>query len=373
MRKTLFSLPVVLLCALLWFGSCYAAYVNLLVNGDFEGGLNDWFDLYGIPADLDNTRNHTAGGQYSAKKYIDSTILSQQDYWSQLYQDISLSEGEPVYAQIFIKTSFHPLSTARAGLMLQYFDEQGNEIGHSVSSQQLGGTLGWRKLALSAPGSNTPAGTVKARLSAFLWALKNDDLSLSGQANFDDAVLKKQYVTIYPPASLCNPGFENGFNFWEDAFGHPTFIVTSPVYSGTYAAAKRIEGVVERNYYSTLFQDVRCSPGASVTAIIRIKADFDMMAKATAGFYITFFAADGTQLGRFNAVELRGQTNWRTRKIIVTAPDSTAKIRLSGYVFAPKGDTISVGGVAYFDAARLSIENAQPLTVLQEQASDGGE
>lgn len=342
------------LCALITLiGLCIAGQVfaqNLLLNPGFEDSLNDWDDLYGLPADLSETVFH--GGATSATKYVDT--VDGQAYWSQLYQDIDCAAGGPVYASMYIKTTFSPEANARTGVMLQFLDSDDSVIAPTLKSRNTGGMSDWQLLGLSAQAA--PVGTVKARLSAYLWAAQDDTLSLQGEAYYDDATLEKIYRPIPLPTALRNPGFENGLIDWTDLFGYPTRLTSAVVRTGTYAAFKKVEEVAERDYWSTTYQDIACAARKKVTASVYIKTQFATRASGKGGIQIEFMNVNNRVLKKVSKT-LGGAYDWR--KIATTAtvaPTGTVKVRYSLYIYAPMGNTRSLNGTVYFDDAALTIQ-----------------
>jgi hypothetical protein len=171
MRNTglLIFLAVFSLCL---FKQNTAQAAALIKNPGFEDTLNYWDDLGGAPTQLSNTvfRN----GQYSAYKYVDT--VAERDYWSQIYQEVlNFKPGQPVYARIYVKTTLSPEATAKAGLMLQFMDNSDNVLGDTLTSRAVGGNTNWRMLELTAQAA--PAGTTKARLSGYIWAMQGDNIS----------------------------------------------------------------------------------------------------------------------------------------------------------------------------------------------------
>lgn len=73
---------------------------NILLNPGFESGDSEWRNMWGSPGDVTSLSNHTSGGNYSIVHFVGS--VDHQDYWNQLYQDISFSAGDPFYASVLL-------------------------------------------------------------------------------------------------------------------------------------------------------------------------------------------------------------------------------------------------------------------------------
>ena len=345
MKKICLFIVTVALC--LGFSQIVCAQTNLLLNPGFEESFNDWEDLWGHPSVLSDSIFHS--GAFSASKFADT--VQDMAYWSQLYQDVDFVPGQPVYASIFVRTVFSPEATARAGIMLQFMNDDDDVLSETVKSNQLGGLSDWRQVALTA--QSAPIGTTKARLSAFLWAAQGDTLSLQGEAYFDDAYLVKEYRPIPLSDSLLNTGFENGTIDWKELYGYPALLSITYTHSGTYAAVKEVKTVQEQDYWSQLYQDIACRPSRTLTASIYVKTTFNPKAKAKTGLQIEFFDANNRFIKKLTSTKIGGTTNWRKLTIRTTTPRNTAWVRFSTFIYAPRGNIISLGGKAYYDDAYL--------------------
>ncbi|MBI3324263.1 MAG: hypothetical protein HYZ92_03190 [Candidatus Omnitrophica bacterium] len=324
---------------------------NLLRNPGFENGLNDWTDLFGAPSNLSTTTFHS--GALAAVKSV--ATVTRQDYWSQLYQEIPVAAGNPLYASIFLKTTFDPAATAKGGLIAQFYNASGAQVGSTIKAPDVGGTTNWRLLELSV--SAAPTGAVKVRLSAFLWAAKGDTKTRSGQLFIDDAFLDKIVRAVQPKRTLQNPGFENGLRDWLELFGFPSFLSTSPIHSGKYAAGKRVETVSGQDYWSQIYQEVVLAPTQTGTASLWVMTNFAVTSGARAGLFIEFLDSSNRTLASLTSPVIGGQTAWRALSVSwASSPPATKKARLSGFIFAPTGDLPSVGGRAYYDDATLVIQ-----------------
>jgi hypothetical protein len=345
--KLLILMVVVGLCLI---GQTFVSAAPLLKNPGFEDNLNYWEDLYGPPTQLSDTvfRN----GLYSAYKYVDA--VTDQDYWSQVYQEVAYLPGQPLYARMYVKTTFSPEATARGGIIVQFIDVNGDILDATLNSRAVGGNTNWRLVEISAQAA--PTGTTKARLSGYLYAKQGDTISLTGNAYYDDAYIVKQYRALQLQKNLYNVGFENGLNDWLEQDGYPAFLEKVIIQSGKYSAGKEIVTVAERDYWSRIYQEVACTSGKAVASRIYMKPTFAPTALAKAGFQLEFYDANNQLLARYKQQLGGTTTGWRQLIInVASTPENCAKVRVSAYVYAPRGNNISVGGKAYFDNCRLTI------------------
>ncbi len=323
---------------------------NLLDNPGFEDGeLSYWTDVYGANAEVSDSVYHS--GSSSASTYVNS--VTDREYWTQIYQDKDLSAGESIYGSIYIKTTLSAEAGAKAGLMLQFMDDNDNVTGSSVNARAVGGSTDWRLVEVSY--KSAPSGTTKVRLSADLWAAKGDDTSLTGNAYFDDASLIKKYQEASLPSSLLNSDFENGLHDWSELYGSPATLSKDTKYAGSYAAQKNINTVSGQDYWSQIYQDISCSSSKRVTAKMYIKTAFVSNAKAKAGLQIECFNSSGNRLAKANVSTSTKSWKQFACKIAKT-PANTVKVRISGYLYAPQGNTASLDGKAYFDNASIEIK-----------------
>lgn len=355
MRKTAVVLLGIVSGLLLICHTSYAS--NRLHNASFANGPYDW-EWVGIPWDGSSSQHRT--GTYSVTQqvsYIDNV------YWSQLYQEIAIKTGQPVYGRVYAKSTFSPLAGAKAGIMLQFFNDSDVQIGDTIDSLQIGGTVdAWRRLEVNA--NSAPAGATKVRFSLYLYAPKDDTASLgAGWVYFDDAFFDRIKRENVLQTSLLNAGFVNGVNDWQ-IIGNPSSVSPDIKYAGSYAARNTVTEVSVRDYWGQLYEDIACSPGRQVTGRIYAKTDMSPLSASVGGIQLEFFNAAGSPLqfqlngkavSKFYK-QIGGQTDWRKlASPVLTAPSDTAKLRFSIFVWAPKGNTSSVGGIAYFDSAYLTI------------------
>jgi hypothetical protein len=258
-----------------------------------------------------------------------------------------------------VKTTLSPEATAKAGLMLQFMDNSDNVLGDTLTSRAVGGNTNWRMLELTAQAA--PAGTTKARLSGYIWAMQGDNISKTGEAYYDDAYMVKQYRALQLQKGVYNAGFENGLNDWTEMDGWPAFLTRGIVYAGTYAAGKEIVTVTNRDYWSRIYQEVACSSGKTLTAKLMVKPQFDKLSLAKVGLEIEFFDANSQSLSKVKKQLGGTSSTWRQLSISVTStPANCVKVRFSIFVYAPMGNVKSVGGKGYFDNAKLTITTPTP-------------
>jgi hypothetical protein len=342
----------------MFIGTTEAA--NLLSNPGFENGLNDWQEIWGYPSILSTDQHHN--GEFSASKEVGFVY---KEYWSQIAQDIDIVPGEPVYGRVYAMSTFNPEGTARAGLMLQFLDANDNVIGTTINSSKIGGKTAWRLLELTA--KSAPAKSVKARLSGYLWAQTGDNLSLQkGKAYFDDAYADKRYQPAKPQTALLNQGFENGLNDWTDVYGYPAVVSKTTVHAGIYAARKSVATVATQDYWSELRQEIKCTAGKKVTASVFAKTTMNVQAKAKAGLQISLLNASNKVLKSYSK-GIGGQTDWKKLSLsVLNTPTGTAKVMISVFLYAPRGDSISVNGKCFLDDARLAITTPAATSSAEE-------
>lgn len=342
------AVAIVVVGAGLWAQGPTEAQANLLRNPGFENGLSDWTDLFGCPTILTDTVVYS--GSLAATKSV--CTVTGQDYWSQLYQEIEVSPGEPIYATAYLKSTFVPVATAKGGLIAQFMDADGNVLGPTVRSREVGGQTDWRLVELTAAGA--PEGTVKVRLSVYLWALRDDTPSMGGGLFMDDLVFLKVFQPLAPQLELLNPGFENGLHDWIELFGFPSFLSTTQVHSGTYAAAKRVGSLPGQDYWSQLRQELLHAAGSAGEASLFVKTDFPIVSQAQAGIFVEFLSADGQVISSLTR-GVTGETDWREVAVSWTeAPEGTAQVRISAFIYAPAGDG-SVGRDAFYDDVTVAL------------------
>jgi hypothetical protein len=338
-----------------------AAVENKVENPDFEQGYQGWDNLWGEPAMLVPV-NHTPGGGYAMAKSIGAN--DQQDYWSQLYQDIPFIAGKPLYVSIYAKSTFSPLGTSRGGLMVEFFNNNGQVLKSIVSKSSVGGTMNWRLLEVNYAAA--PAGTVKVRISGTLWTARGDP-RVTGKVFFDDALLVQEYRPLIAQTKLNNPGMENGLMDWQSS-GIPAGISGTVMYSGKYSMMSKINSVGTQDFWSQEYQEVVCSAGKIVTASVYVKSGFKVTAQAKAGLLIEFLSATGKVL-KTAQKNLAGKNAWRRLALKLIAPAKTVRVRYSLYAYAPKGNTASVGGKAYFDQAGLTIKASTASSSAEGQST----
>ena len=87
---------------------------------------------------------------------------------------------------MWAKTVIDPQSSASAGLLLQFLDDENEVI--STAQAGIGGTTDWTPLVLN--DIVAPAGSTNVRLSGFVSAT-NDGYANGGLVYYDDATLEK--------------------------------------------------------------------------------------------------------------------------------------------------------------------------------------
>ncbi len=167
---------------------------TVLLNGNFENGLNDWDELTS-PGEV--TTNPVHGGNYAAWFEVDNSVLT-QDYFGSASQEIKVSAGYRVNAGLWAKTNINPLASGTVvGLSIAFFDNNNQQIGLEVVDTA-GGIQDWAYLVAAA---TAPSGTVKVKLTSFLFGSVEDGPDAVGaRAYFDDAIL-----SISSGGGACSP------------------------------------------------------------------------------------------------------------------------------------------------------------------------
>lgn len=317
---------------------------NLINNPGFENGLSNWENMYWNQGQISSTVKRS--GNYSLSKDIQIGHS-----WTQTSQEIQFNENNPVYAKVYVKTTFSSDSRGTAGLMLQFMNSSDNIISEELKGNEIGGNTGdWRIVEINY--KSAPSGTTKIRVSLYTYIDEGDD---SGEAYFDDVSLIKQYNQPSLGTTLSNPGFENGLDGWKDE-GVPSIVLSSDIKNkGSYAAQKTISRVGGEDFWREIYQTISCSPNKRVTAKLYIKTAFSSTAKARGGVMIQCLDSNDSLLTKTYAHTKKNAWIQMACKILKT-PKNTAKIKFIGYIYAPAGDYASNGGKAYFDDASIEIK-----------------
>jgi len=330
-----------------------------VLNSGFENGLNFWSDLFGFPAETSNVAH---SGTLSAKK--DVGVITGQDYFSQLYQDIYYTSqgnpfptGIPIYATAFVKTDMDPVTKSKAGLQLEFIDANGDVITDAggdpiVVSDSVGGQTNWRYLFVNAP---APAGTYRVRLSGFEFAREQDAAQL-GTGYYDDFKYSVNVPLIQLKNlvfRLRNGGFENGLNDWDEE-NKPGEVTTTVVFSGNYAAYFEIDSdIVNEDYFGTASQVLPVKPGQSIDATVMAKTTIDPLTNSVAVLSIAFLNAQGQQIGAEITDSIGGNTNWTQLQVLnAIAPPAARQVKFTCALFGAKNNG-KVGDRAYFDQAKI--------------------
>ncbi len=323
---------------------------NSLTNPGFENGLpNGWQLQYGTPAVASSDVVHS--GTVAAKATIAS--VSAQDYWSQLSQTVTVAAGEPVHAAIWIRTTWSPVASARAGLLVNFVDASGQVIQKkTLQADELGGDSPWTLVEVNTPAA--PANTVQAVVTAYLYAPKDDTASLNGFVYFDDALFEKVDHPIAVPDHLRNADFENGTVFWK-TIGYPASAVTSPVHGGSYAACATVSTVSQQAFWSQTYQTINVPAKTKITIKTYATSTFVKDAKGKGSLLVEFFDQKGKLL-KDKSKTIGGTNGWKPLSIVKTkSPSKTDTMRVSLTLYAPKGNQKSVGGEVCFDDVSVEL------------------
>jgi|GEM_PF-1334927 len=159
---------------------------------------------------------------------------------------------------------------------------------------------------------------------------------------------------------LANPGFENGINAWTVA-GAGWQAQSTVVHSGSSAAENTIPSLASAGHYGTLSQTFSATPGTMYYATLYAKSIIAPLSTANAGLQVSFLDSNGTVIDYYQD-SIGGTTDWRQLYVAKPAPSGTVQVRFQTYVFAMQGDTLAVGGKAYFDDAVLDTNYIAPPT-----------
>ena len=327
-------------------------YRTSILNADFENGLSSWSNLYGFPAEITSTVVH--GGLLAAKKTVE--VVADQDYYSQLLQDIYFDNqatpyptNTPVYATAYGKTDMNPETKSQIGLQMEFIDSQGKVIEDAqgkpiVYTDVIGGQTDWRQLYINA---ETPAGTVRTRVSGFVFA-REAEAPVGGVGYYDD--FDFDLGTFNPPliSELRNPGFENGLNDWTEEFW-PGEVDPIIKFSGQYSASFEItQPSPTENYFGVASQIVDIDGAGMVTAKGMVKTEISPGSLAAGGLYVAFLDEDNVQIGPIYSKYISGITDWTQLKVRKRSPKNTKKVKFVFFLYGLAGST-QTGDKAYFD------------------------
>lgn len=175
--------------------------VTNLVNGDCENGLNDW-DVIEPALSIPNPSSSWEAqdsqayqGTLANKNTINMSLTGSTDYYAALTQTIPVTGNTPVYASVMIKTDFHPASSAKAGLRIEFYDANDNLTGWlppgTATYATVSGTSAWQQKKVQ---GLTPLNSVKMKYILYVFAYNNDNLAGGTTAFFDDAQLSFIYI-----------------------------------------------------------------------------------------------------------------------------------------------------------------------------------
>ncbi len=311
--------------------------VNLFNDGGFDNGVNNW-SAAGYPFVGTAEAFHT--GPYAAKNTI--TTVTSQDYYGQIYQDITpYSAGDLVYMEGWVKTSFAVGSSARAGIQVDFLNSGDTVIG--TLKTEMGGTNDWFKLYVA---GYAPAGTVKVRAGAFIYAQQEDNSAIGGVAFADDLFIDK---IAAPGGLITNPGFESQLSGWTTGVGTYPFAYDNTVkHSGVYSASDAVDTVTGGDYYGFIYQTPSVPVGSPIYASAWGKSDISQLASAAGGLIIEFRNSGGGFISKLES-KIGGRTDWRQLYVSGTVPSGTTTIKVGAFLWAGQGDAQAVNGKLYID------------------------
>lgn len=251
------------LTGLALFAASSASAQNLLINSDFEAGIDSWITFNNVEVSQDIAFD----GASSAKLY--NPFCGGDWCGSVLEQSTSCVPGQGYDASIMTLVSSNDPFAAGSGnflvLQVAFNDGSGNNlsVGESVQINIDSALDTWTELTVSA---TAPAEAATVKVVA-VFVSPNGEAPNDLGAVFVDAASLEEGEATGPVCSLDeleNSGFEEGFNCW-DSFGNsfPASDVFSQ--SGTGAAQAYGEFNGAENY-SGFFQDFNtATPGDTVT------------------------------------------------------------------------------------------------------------
>ena len=240
-----------------------ASAQNLLVNSDFESGIDSWITFNNVEVSQD----FAFDGSTSAKLF--NPFCGADWCGSVLEQSTSCVPGQGYDGSIMTYVSSGDAFSAGSGnflvLQVAFFDGAGNFLSLGESSQiNIDSALDtWTELATSA---TAPANAATVKLVAVFVSPNGDPPNDLGAVFVDAASLAEGEATgpVCSFDTLENEGFESGFDCWE-WFGN-SFAV-SDVYSQNGTGAAQVYGEFNgAENYSGFFQDFdTATPGDTVT------------------------------------------------------------------------------------------------------------
>jgi hypothetical protein len=341
-----------------------------LINSGFESGLANWNDLFGFPAQTDDTT--VFAGSVAAKKTIGVAVVG-QDYFSQVYQDVyfnaagaNFPTNTQIWATAQVKTAINPVTLSIGGLLMEFVDSSGTVIGTALADT-IGGQTDWRKLFVT---GNTPAGTQRVRISGIQYALASE-ASLGGDTYYDDFVYS---VTPLDPSALNkklqNTGFENGLTDW-DIENQPGAVSNTVKFSGSLAAQFTINNAILDpggiDYFGSAAQTLDISQDGLLTlrarvvnAKIKAKTQINLTTLASAAFRVDFFDENDDFIIGYVSNSIGGNTDWTDLTLEnVDVPNNAETLKFTCFLFGPK-DNSQIGDKAWFDDASLTIAPKLP-------------
>ncbi|MDO8580291.1 MAG: hypothetical protein Q7S13_02305 [Candidatus Omnitrophota bacterium] len=346
--------------------------VTSLSNDGFENGFSTW-TVEGPNWTAQNSI--VFEGNLSAKNVISD--LGTQTYFSNIKQEINASPGQTWYATLRAKTNINPLSSAVAGLDIEFLNG-GTVIGTAVQDR-IGGNTDWTQLYVKV---TAPAATTKVRFKPIVFATEADSQGPSGPAfggiaYFDKAVLTTSVINPpSTPIALVNTGFENGLNDWTTPF-FPVVADNTDVFAGTLSAKTTIANTPTEDFFSQAYQDMAYL-GGTVYASAQVKTNLPAASTAVGAIKIECFnipnpiaTTPNTCANQQNATVTNG---WKKVVTSVVPPGGTQVIRVSVLAFAAKTDVFNSNGkIVHFDDVVFSYDPIPGATINTDLINPGFE
>lgn len=331
--------------------SLAAAENNLLLNPGFELTVLTPWQYSGLPPFLDP---NSFEGNFAARKII--LALSMQEYFGNLFQRVKFPggglypQGTPFYVTAMIKTNYLQTTHNRAGLLIMFFNNQGQLI--KAGSQPIefkdetgGQTPDWTQLYVA---GKTPTGTKEISVGLFDFSLYPES-TIEGEAFFDNIVLSLEPIPAPVVLTLANTGFENGNSGW-DFVGSPGVIQSKTLFKDTFSLQFSVD---QKNYFGAYTQTLDIDPVKKKKGKdVHVRSFVKTVSKSgmTAGVILQYIDKDGFVI-KEHKKELKGTHNWKKVQFTKGIPKNAVKMRFEVFTF--NSLTAGINSQAFFDNVLL--------------------
>ncbi len=347
----MFKKVILLVLGLVLLLSANVFAQNMFSNADFSNGVNGWstvgYPFYAI----------VRAPNYAAENTI--TTVSDRDYFAEIYQVITpFTAGDPVYMTAEIKTQLDPGSSASGGIIVEFLNASNNVL-NTITTSVVGNT-NWNTVYVT---GTAPAGTVKIRAGAFVFAAEDDSAALNGKVSVDNLFIDN----IQAPGGglITNPGFESQISGWTTGVGSYPFIAsTAQTHSGVYSAYDAVNSV-SGDYWGFIYQTPTVPVGGTIYASAWGKTEISPLSSAVGGLIVQFLNSSGVLISKLES-KIGGNTDWHQLYVSGTVPVGTVTIKVGGYLWAANGDSAALGGKVYIDDFAVSTTPIPPPQQPQE-------